>query len=386
MAQTYYEILGVSENADEKEIKRAYRKLSLKYHPDKNPDPEAQDKFKEINLAYEVLSDADKRATYDRLGHDAYVNSNGQGFGGGGFGGGFGGFGGFEDIFNMFNQATGGNSRQSTQQVRGSDIPIIVTLTLEDLFFGKKVKITYNRQKDCPDCHGKGTENENDLTTCPQCHGSGEIRQFIFSQTCGRCHGRGKIIKNPCKKCKGHATVSVKEEFEYEFKHLQPNSRLRFRGLGNEAGAGTIPGNLIVQVEVAEHSIFKMDDYGNLVLIYPIDPFTAALGGEISVPTLDGTETVTVKAGVQYGDNVVLKGKGTYIDNRRTDLNVIFNIPTLTNLTKEQKELLQKLKDTINPEKQFANSNPRDKNRNGVDKQFKNIKDYLKSLLEKIKK
>ncbi|RIY32891.1 DnaJ C-terminal domain-containing protein, partial [Psittacicella gerlachiana] len=335
MSQSYYDILGISASADEREIKRAYRKLSLQYHPDKNSSEEAAEKFKEINTAYEVLSNPEKRSVYDQLGHDNYVRTNGQGFGAGFNGGGFGGFGDFEDIFNMF---TGGQARgESKTVVQGSDINLQVDITLEELFFGKAINIKYTRQKDCPDCKGKGTENENDVTTCTRCHGSGHIQNFIFTQTCSTCKGTGKIVKNPCKKCHGKATISVTESFEYEIKNITPGARLRFRGMGNEAGAGTVPGNLVLLINLKPHDIFELTHNLDLVLEYPIDPFTASLGGKITVPTIDGVEEVEIKAGIQNHDQITIPGKGIYNGSRRTNLIVVFTIRTLTNLSKEQK-------------------------------------------------
>ncbi|RIY32574.1 hypothetical protein CJP74_04130 [Psittacicella melopsittaci] len=383
MAQTYYEILGVSQSADEKEIKRAYRKLSLKYHPDKNPSEEAAEKFKEINTAYEVLSSPEKRQMYDSLGHDTYIQTNGQGFGAGGgfhgFGGGFGG--GFEDIFNMFTQGGRGGEGRGNTVIQGSDINLAITLTFEDLFFGKTVNIKYTRQKDCDECKGKGTTDESDVKTCDHCHGTGTIQNFIFSQTCPTCKGTGKIVRNPCKKCHGNATVSTTENFSYEFKHIRPDTRLRFRGMGNEAGAGTLPGNLVIQINLAQHDIFELTNNYDLLVTYPIDAFTASIGGTVKVPTLDGVVDVEVQPGIQNNDHTVIAEKGIYIGDRRTNLVVVFQVRTLTNLTKEQKELINKLIETINPEKQYDAGKAKSREFS-FGKHLSKIKDYIKKILK----
>lgn len=392
MAQTYYEILGVSKEASARDIKKAYRKLSLEFHPDKNPSQEAQEKFKEINTAYEVLSDDEKRRMYDQIGHDAYTQTNGQGFAGGGFGG-FN-FDSFGDIFSQFgiNVDFGGSgfggfsgfgSGNREMQIQGDDIRIRYTTDLKTLVKGEDVTIRYSRQKDCQTCKGVGSETPEDVKPCPRCNGQGRIRSMFGIELCDHCHGTGKIFAKPCKTCKGHKTTTVNETFKYNFNGIIPGSKLRFRGLGNEAGKGSIPGNLIIDLQVADSDLYHFDQHSkNVVLDYTLDPFTAALGGEIEVPTLRGVKNIEIKPGVQYLDSVTIPKEGIQVNTANkdnaafSDLIVRFFVGTPTDLNKEQKELLAKLRESFKPEKQFADT--KDNNLMNYRSNYKNVQSELK--------
>ncbi|RIY34184.1 hypothetical protein CKF54_01770 [Psittacicella hinzii] len=355
LMSTYYDILGINKSASDRDIKKAYRKLSLQYHPDKNSSEEAAEKFKEINAAYEVLSNPEKRELYDSLGHENYIRSNGQGFGGSGFGGeGFGGFGGFEDIFSTFFNAGGANANQKSPVREGSDIAVDIQVSLEDIHFGKSIDITYYREKNCSTCKGTGSKDGTQAPACKKCHGSGTVQNFIFVQTCPDCRGTGRDLSNRCEVCHGNGTVQEKETISYDIKNINPQSTLRFKGLGNEAGAGSIPGNLFVHIHAKPHEVFDYDPRNsNLVLRYPIDFISATLGKKISVPTLDGIEEVLIPAGAENGQQILLKQKGLNVQRGRSDLVVILEVKSLKHLTKAQKEQLDKLLDTVDPTSQL---------------------------------
>lgn len=388
MAKTYYEILGVDKNCTERDIKRAYRKLSLQYHPDKNPSEEAQEKFKEINVAYEVLSNDEKRKLYDQLGHDRYVNSNGAGFGGQGGFGGFSGFssdfGAFSDIFSDFfggHAQQGGGQQQTHYHVQGSDIELNMPITLEDIHFGKEIDIKYYRNVDCKECGGVGAKDEKDVEICDACHGSGEISQFIFTQTCPKCGGKGKIVKNKCKSCNGTGVRRKEEKFTYNVKGLQPGIMLRFRGRGNEAGKGSTPGSLILHILTKKHDIYELDNELNLVLTYPIDPFLATIGGEIEVPTFDGPLKIKVPEGVQYNHIIRLTNKGLGLKNHRTDLIVRIVIRTISKPTSKQYKLLKELQESVTQD-QFGPTSS-DQSQTNFAKHIKSIFKYIKSVIKK---
>lgn len=370
MAKTFYEILGVDRNADERTIKRAYRQLVAKYHPDKNPSEEAAELIKHINVAYETLSNPEKRSLYDQIGHEAYVSGGGQA-GAGGFGG-FGGFegfqffgggaGGFEDIFTSFFGGGGGSSASGQSFVRGADLEFRVQVSLEDLHFGHTVSFEYERQVDCQECRGTGSE-DGERETCKTCHGRGHLSNGFFAQECPHCNGTGSRIKNVCKKCHGNRTVKKTEKFEHEIGGFLPGSRLRFRGYGHEAGSGTQPGSLFISLVLKHHELFDYDNNTrNLVLVYPIDAFSATLGCEIEVPTLEGHEKLKIEPGTQDEQQYKIPGKGLRYNagNGKTeysDLTVIIRVRTLQNLTGKQKELLAQLVDTIEPKQLNSGKN-----------------------------
>lgn len=370
----YYEVLGVSKTATQDELKKAYRKLARKYHPDLNKDnPEAAEKFKECNEAYSVLSDEQKRAQYDQFGPEAFENG---GMGGGPGAGGFGGFGGFggsgmEDIFDMFfgGQGRGGRSNNAGPQ-RGADLRYDMEITFEEAAFGVEKEISLKRAERCEHCHGEGAEPGSKVEPCPECHGSGYVRftqntmfgQMVNERPCSRCHGEGKIISNPCKECGGSGTVKKTKKLKVKIPAGVDNgSRLRVGGEGEAGLKGGPSGDLYVYLYVKPHKFFERD--GTTVLCeVPINIVQATLGAEIKVPTLDGQVTMKVPEGTQPGKVMRLKGKGipSLRGGGRGDQLVRMKVVVPTKLTDKQKDALQKFadisKDNINPEeKSFLN-------------------------------
>ena len=360
----YYEVLGVSKDADAGTLKRAYYKLAKQYHPDANPgDKAAEEKFKEANEAYEVLSDADKRAKYDQFGHAAFDPASGGGSGFGGFGdfGGFGGFGDFGDLGDilggMFGGGFGGGRRQRNGPIPGDDIGVNVTVTFEEAAFGVKKDISYNRVCRCADCKGSGAANGESPVTCTVCGGSGQVSriqrmggmQFQTTGACDSCHGTGKIIKNPCQKCRGSGmgreakrlTVSIPAGIAH-------GQRISLSGQGSDGKNGGAPGDLIISVAVRSHPVFERDGF-NLVCELPITVAEATLGAEIKVPTLEGDVSFSIPEGTQYGTAFTLKGKGIpYINNnnRRGDLIFTVAVEIPKGLNDKQKEAMKTFADS----------------------------------------
>ena len=354
----YYEVLGVGKDADAKEIKKAYRKLAMKYHPDKNPgDKDAEEKFKEINEAYEVLSDEEKRSTYDRFGHDGL---NGQGgFGGGQGFGGFGGsgFGGFEDIFgDIFGSSFGGGFGSSSSRrrgpKRGADIRQSVTISFEDAAFGKKIKVKINRSEECEECHGSGARPGTSKKTCPTCHGSGTVQSVqrtpfgnIASQrTCSTCDGEGEINESPCNKCHGKGSVRKTKTIEVDIPAgIDDGQMIKLSGQGEVGEKGGPRGDLYIVVNVQKHDIFTREGY-DVYIEMPIRFTQAALGDKLEVPTLDGKVSYTLPEGTQTGTVFRLREKGIpkLRSNSRGDQYVKVIIDTPKKLNDEQKELLRK--------------------------------------------
>ena len=353
----YYEVLGVSKGADEKEIKKAYRKLAMKYHPDRNLDnKEAEEKFKEINEAYEVLSDETKRRNYDQFGHEG-VNGQG-GFGGQGFGG-FGGAGGFEDIFgdifgDMFGGGFGGSGRQRRRgPERGADIRQSVTIDFEEAAFGKKVSIKLNRSEECNECHGSGAKPGTSKKTCPTCNGSGEVRtvqrtpfgNIASSRTCNECHGEGEIIESPCSKCHGTGSTRKVKTIEVDIPAgIDDGQMIKLSGQGEVGSKGGPRGDLYIVVNIRKHPLFTREGY-DVYLEMPVSFSQVALGGEIEVPTLDGKVSYNVPAGTQTGTVFRLREKGIQKlrSNSRGDQYVKVVVETPKHLTEKQKELLREL-------------------------------------------
>lgn len=357
----YYEVLGVSKDADAKEIKKAYRKLAMKYHPDKNPgNKEAEEKFKEINEAYEVLSDEEKRSTYDRFGHDGLNNQGGFG-GGQGFGGGFGGggFGGFEDIFgDIFGSGGfgggfgGGGSSRRRGPRRGADIKQSVTITFEEAAFGKKLKVKLNRSEECEECHGSGAKPGTSKKTCPTCHGTGTVQSVqrtpfgnIASQrTCSTCNGEGEINENPCTKCHGTGSIRKTKTIEVDIPAgIDDGQMIKLSGQGEIGEKGGPRGDLYIIVNVKKHSIFTREGY-DVYIEMPITFVQAALGDKLEVPTLDGKVSYNLPEGTQTGTVFRLREKGIpkLRSNSRGDQYVKVIIDTPKKLNDEQKELLRK--------------------------------------------
>ncbi|MBK7706422.1 MAG: molecular chaperone DnaJ [Acidobacteria bacterium] len=343
----YYEILGVSKNASETEIKTAYRRLAVQHHPDKNPgDHAAEDKFKEAAEAYSVLSDANKRASYDRFGH---AGANGQGFGG--FEGQ--GFSNIEDIFDLFgfgDMFGGGRGRGSrTSSQRGADLRYDLEIALEDAAHGKEEKLHIPRLETCDECDGRGAEKGTDPEACIACAGSGQTRyqQGFFSvmRTCANCGGKGQIIKSPCKKCRGAGRVEKERTLEIKIPAgVETGSRLRVGGEGEAGVNGGLTGDLYVVIHVKEHDLFERQGV-NLYASVPISFTQAALGAEISVKTLDGEEMLKVPAGTQTGTVFRIKNQGMpNLGGRgKGDLFVAATLVTPKNLTKDQRKILEQL-------------------------------------------
>ena len=352
----YYEVLGVEKTASDDEIKKAYRRKAKEYHPDLHPgDKEAEDKFKEANEAYEVLSDPDKKSKYDRFGH-AGVDPN-YGAGGGGFGGGFGGMD-FDlgDIFgSFFGGGFGGGGRQANPNAprRGSDTQARVTLSFEEAAKGCKKKVDFSRIEICPDCHGSGAASGTSPETCPDCHGRGQVNVqqrtpfgvIQTSKSCSRCGGKGQIIKTPCSKCKGKGAVSKKVTLEVDIPAgIDDRQVLNVGGQGNSGANGGPSGNLHVTVLVRPHPFFERDGY-DVWCEVTISFAQAALGDTLEVPTLDGKVRYDVPAGTQPGAIFKLKGRGIQSLNGRGKgdqlVRLVVDVPK--NLTARQKELLREL-------------------------------------------
>jgi len=355
----YYEVLGVEKSAGADEIKKAYRKKAMKYHPDRNPgDKAAEEKFKELGEAYEVLSDEEKRSRYDQFGF-AGVDPN-YGGGGSGFGGGFGGFGGFGDFGDIFGEFFGGGGRRGNAQNaprRGENVGVRLELTFEEAAFGCEKEVSAQRIENCSACNGSGSA-DNVIETCSQCRGTGQVRTVqnfmgmqMQSQTvCPACSGRGKIIKNPCNTCKGKGKVRRTKKIRVKIPAgVDAGQSVRVRGEGCVGTNGGPTGDLLVEVYLRRHPIFERRDM-DVFCEVPISFTQAALGAEIEVPTLDGKTTYEIPEGTQTGRQFVLGGKGIpQVGNPKRRGNQYFNVvvETPTKLNKEQKELLRKLDDSL---------------------------------------
>ena len=371
----YYEVLGVSKNATPAELKKAYHKLALKYHPDRNKgNPEAEEKFKEINEAYAVLSDENKRSQYDQMGPQAFEQaSSGSGAGGNPFGSGFGGFGGsgMEDIFDMFFGAqnrTGSRANNGPQ--KGADLRFDLEITFDEAAFGVEKEISLYRDEICEHCQGTCAEPGSKVETCSNCHGTGYIRytqntmfgQMVNQRVCPKCHGEGKIISQPCRECRGKGTVKKNKHVKVRIPAgVDDGSRLRVANEGEAGQKGGPNGDLYVYLFVKPHKFFERD--GTTVICeVPINIVQATLGAEIKVPTLDGQVIMKVPEGTQPGKVMRLKGKGipSLRGGIRGDQLVRIKVVVPSRLNERQKDALRAFaeisKDNINPEeKSFLN-------------------------------
>ncbi|MCB1668855.1 MAG: molecular chaperone DnaJ [Porticoccaceae bacterium] len=342
----YYDILGIAKGASEQELKKAYRRIAMKYHPDRNSDdPKSDEKFKEATEAYEVLSDKEKRAAYDQYGH-AGVDPQ-SGFGGGGAGG----FGDFGDVFgDVFGDIFGGRGgRGRGGPVRGSDLRYDLELSLEDAVRGTTVKIDIPTLVSCKTCDGSGAKEGTSASTCGTCQGAGQVRMsqgfFSVQQTCPKCHGRGRVIDDPCGSCYGQGRVKDKKTLSVKVPAGVDNGdRIRLGGEGEAGPEGGPSGDLYVQVRVREHSIFERDGR-NLYCEVPISIVDAALGGELEVPTLDGRVKLKIPEETQTGRLFRLRGKGvtSVRGGGAGDLLCRVIVETPVNLNSEQKDLLRQL-------------------------------------------
>lgn len=343
----YYEVLGLQRNAAEAEIKKAFKKLAMKYHPDRNPDDkEAEGKFKEAKEAYEILSDAQKRAAYDQFGH---AGVEGPGMGGGAGAAGFGGAS-FSDIFgDVFGDIFGGGARAggANRVYRGADLRYNLELSLEEAVQGTSVKIRVPTLAPCDDCHGSGARKGSSPTACPTCHGVGQVRMqqgfFSLQQTCPRCRGTGRIIADPCPTCRGEGRVERQKTLSVKVPAgVDTGDRIRLAGEGEAGENGGPAGDLYVQINVKPHPIFQRDG-SDLFCEVPIGFVTATLGGDLEVPTLDGRVALKVPPETQTGKLFRLRGKGvkSVRGGLQGDLICKVVVETPVNLTERQKELLR---------------------------------------------
>jgi len=338
----YYETLGVNRAAGEEEVKKAYRKLALQYHPDRNPgDKEAEEKFKEISEAYQVLSDAQKRAQYDQFGHAAFGD-------GGPFAGGFDFTAGFEDIFgDIFGEFFGSASGRRRGRNRGEDLRYNLTLTFDEAVNGVEKKIKIPRHGPCETCHGSGAKPGTLPQACPTCRGRGQVSFqqgfFSVSRTCSQCQGQGSIIKNPCADCGGAGRTRKMHTLSVKIPPgVDTGSRLKLRGEGETATGGGPPGDLYVVIEVQPHPIFVRDNL-DIICDVPISFVQAALGAEIDVPTLEGKVKMKIPPGTQSTKVFRMKGRGIkdVQGYRQGDQHVRIKVETPTHLTPRQRELLK---------------------------------------------
>lgn len=354
----YYEVLGVQKGASEDEIKKAYRTLAKKYHPDMNPgDKEAEIKFKEVNEAYAVLSDSEKRSKYDRFGHNAFDPTSG---GGGGYGG-FGGFNAdfdFGDIFSSFFGGGSSSSSRANAPREGDDVAARISISFDEAAFGAKKEVSFARIEICNSCGGNGAEKKEDIEKCPECRGTGRIsvrQQTILGymqtqRSCQRCSGRGQIIKSPCKNCNGKGRVRINKKLEVNIPSgIDDRQNIILRGQGSAGFNGGPSGDLIIEVQVKDDKIFQRQG-NNIFCEVPITFTEATLGAEIDIPILGGgTEKYKIPDGTQSGTEFTLKGKGIPDINtkRKGDLTFKVAVETPRNLNSKQKELLIAFSDSL---------------------------------------
>ncbi len=358
MSKDFYKTLGVDRKSSADEIKKAYRKLAMKYHPDQNKDDhDAEEKFKEINEAYDVLKDEQKRAAYDQYGSAAFEGGMGggpgAGFGGAGFGGGFSDI--FEDMFGDFMGRAGGagGGRRGGPQ-RGSDMQYTMEIALEEAYKGKEATIKIPRHESCGTCNGSGAKDGSAAETCPTCDGAGRMRAqqgfFTIERTCATCNGEGKIIREPCGKCGGQGRVRKEKTLKVKIPPgVDTGRRIRLSGEGEAGMRGAPNGDLYVLLAIKPHKFFQRDN-ANLLGHVPIPMTTAALGGDVEVPTINGKNTkVKIPAGTQSGQQFRLRGKGMPVlgSDSFGDMYIEVRVETPVNLTRKQKDLLTQLDKTM---------------------------------------
>jgi molecular chaperone DnaJ len=348
----YYELLEVSRDANDGVLKSSYRKLAMKYHPDRNPgDAAAEARFKQISEAYDCLKDPQKRAAYDRFGHAAF--QNGGAGAGGGFGGGFGGGADFGDIGDIFETIFGGGAGGRQQARRGADLRYDLEIGLDDAFHGKDVEIEIEVATPCQPCNGKGAEPGSGVRRCNLCGGHGKVRAnqgfFMVERTCPTCHGRGEVIEKPCRSCRGEGRVDQRQKLEVAIpKGVDTGNRIRLTGKGEAGPFGSPSGDLYIFIHVRRHKMFERDGTTLLTRV-PLSFTTAALGGAVEIPGLDGTKhAIDIPAGIQSGKQLRKRGAGMPVLNGRGmgDLVVEVAVETPTKLSARQKELLKEFQAT----------------------------------------
>ena len=351
----FYDVLGVNREASDAELKSAYRKQALKYHPDRNPgDKAAEEKFKEASEAYQVLSDADKRAAYDRYGHAGVGGPQGGGFSGSPFGGSVDLGDIFGDLFGeMFNMGGGGGGRGGQRQQRGDDLRYDLTIDFEDAIFGTQTEVKIRRLEPCQSCNGKGSASGRGPSICPQCQGRGQIRFqqgfFAVARTCGSCNGNGTVISDPCPACRGEARTSAEIKLNVKVPPgVEDGTRIRYGGEG-DAGRNNGPkGDLYVVLSVRPHDFFERQG-NDLHCVIPISFPQAALGAEFEMPGIDGPVNIKIPEGTQSGKELRIRGRGVPFLNGKGNgdmiVKVVVQIPR--KLTRQQKELVQKLGETL---------------------------------------
>ena len=346
----YYEVLGVSRNGTAEEVKKAFRKLAFQYHPDRNREDGAEEKFKEVNEAYEVLSDANKRAAYDRFGHGGAEESFARGFEGFDFGG-------FGDIFDAFFGGAATANRRAAR--RGADLQGQITISLEEAAFGCEKEINMNRTEACSTCYGSGSKPGSQPSQCSNCNGTGQVRRvqrslfgsFINTTVCSQCRGEGKIITDPCTQCKGAGRQKNKRSISIKVPAgIDDGSQMRLSGEGEAGVRGASPGDLYITISVKMHELFIRDG-DDILFELPINFAQAALGVEVEAPTLYGESKLNIPAGSQTGKVFRLKGKGIPHLRRggQGDQLVRLSVITPDSLTKEQRRLFQELAKTMGP-------------------------------------
>jgi molecular chaperone DnaJ len=348
----FYEVLGVGRQATADELKKAYRKLAMEYHPDRNKSEDAPERFKEINRAYEVLSSDEMRARYDRFGHAGVEGGGAAGFEG------FQGFDGFGDIFDaFFGGAARGGTRRRRGPARGADLRYNAKITFEEAVFGTDKEIEFGRAERCDACNGRGTEAGTDLVTCPDCGGAGEIRrsqqsifgQFVNVSACGRCQGEGRIVESPCQHCRGLGRERKVRKLSVRIPAgVDDGAQIRLTGEGEAGPRGGDYGNLYVVLSVEPSKVFERLEY-HILYELPLNVAQAALGARVTVPTLDGETELEVPAGTQTDDEFVLRGKGVphLRSSGRGDMMIRATVVVPESLTDEQRELLEKLAATM---------------------------------------
>jgi len=348
----FYKVLDVPRNATEAEIKKAYRRLAMKYHPDRNPnDREAEERFKEAKEAYEVLSEANKRAVYDQYGHAGIEASRGGAPGAGGFG--FSGAEAFSDVFGDVFGDIFGSRRSGSQMLRGADLRYEIALDLSEAVFGRSIEIDVNKLVECEACHGSGAARGTTPSNCDTCSGTGQVRVsqgfFTLQQTCPHCRGTGRIVRNPCDQCLGQGRVRRSKKLQVKIPAgVDSGDRVRLAGEGEAGRNGGPPGDLYVEVQVREHPIFERDGV-HLSCEVPISFTTAALGGSIEVPTLDGQVVLKIPAETQSGRVFRMRDKGvkSVRGPGRGDLFCRVVVETPIHLSQEQRKLLQEFDESV---------------------------------------